>query len=199
MNLRSLAAMLLSLITLLIPSQALSTTNSLSPLLGEMKWVAFNFAPRDWARCDGQLLPIASYQALYSLLGTTYGGDGRVYFALPDMRGRAMVHEGAGQGISSKTLGEEGGTERETLTTNQLPSHQHGLSGTTARGNSVMPIDRSSANTGRGKFYADNSDGTLMGDGAIMHTGQGQSHNNMMPSTTLNCIISLTGVYPSRR
>lgn len=100
-------------------------SNSSDPWIGEIKWVPYNFAPGGWAFCDGQLLPISGNGALFSLLGTTYGGDGRTTFALPDARGRSMVHDGNGPGLTNRILGTKYGTETETLSTTQIPSHSH--------------------------------------------------------------------------
>jgi microcystin-dependent protein len=112
------------------PSRNLATDSMVrgdSPFIGEIMWVPYNFAPRNWAFCDGQLLQISQYSALFSLLGTTYGGDGRTTFALPDARGRSLVHEGAGPGLTARSLGAEFGTEDQNLTVDQMPPHSHGI------------------------------------------------------------------------
>lgn len=195
MKLRFLSVTLLSLSALLASTNAMSTTSADQPFVGEMKWVAFNFAPRGWAQCNGQILQISQYQALFSLLGTTYGGDGRVTFALPDMRGRLMLHED----YANYRLGSKGGEETNTLTLASMPSHTHGLSGSSERANSTLPNDRSLANTSRTKLYGSGTIDKNMHANAISATGGSQTHQNMMPSTALNCIISLQGQYPSRR
>lgn len=194
MKLRFLSVALLSLAASLASTHAAATTAADNPLLGEMKWVAFNFAPRGWAQCNGQILQISQYQALFSLLGTTYGGDGRVTFALPDMRGRLMLHED----YPNYRLGLKDGQESNTLTTANLPSHSHGLSGSSERADSTLPNDRSLANTSRTKLYGSGTIDKNMHANAISATGGSQPHQNMMPSTALNCIISLQGQYPSR-
>jgi microcystin-dependent protein len=167
------------------------------PFLGEVRWFAGNFAPRGWAFCDGQLLPIAENTALFSLLGTIYGGDGRTTFALPDMRGRGMIHEGAGLGLSSRVLGEKSGTESHILIANQIPSHQHKLRGDSSGGDSVLPNDRVVSKVGRLRIFNSAPD-VNMGNSSIAAEGGGQSHNNVQPNIALTCIIATQGVYPSR-
>jgi len=147
--------------------------------------------------CDGQLLDIASNSALFSILGTTYGGDGRTNFALPDMRGRGMIHEGSGPGLSTRRLGEKSGTENETLIASQMPSHAHTLRGDSSGGDSVLPNDRVISKVGRLRIF-DNAPDTVMGASSIASTGGGQSHNNMQPNIALTCIIATQGLYPSR-
>jgi len=186
------------LITTGSSSLALATTDALSPLLGEIKWVGFNFAPRGWATCDGQLLPINQNQALFSLLGTTYGGDGRTSFALPDMRGRLMVHEGTGAGLTPKALGQKSGTEQHTLTAAELPSHSHTIKATSNTGNSTLPDSAVMASQRRSKYFSDQPPSVVMDPTTISPTGASQSHENMAPTNTLTCIISLTGLFPSR-
>lgn len=168
-----------------------------TPFVGEVRWFAGNFAPRDWAFCDGQLLPIASNTALFSLLGTTYGGDGRTTFGLPDMRGQAMVHAGRGPGLTDRRQGQRSGTENVVLNTNQLPAHTHTLRADSSGGDSVLPDDRVLSSAGRLRVYADAADSD-MDASAIADAGSSQAHNNMQPYVTVSCIIALTGVYPSR-
>ena len=112
------------------PSIARVSLISMESFIGEIAWVAFDFAPRGWAFCDGQLLSIAQYQALFSLIGTTYGGDGRTTFALPDLRGRSSLHAGEGSGLTNRVIGEQGGVETVTITTNEMPSHTHDITTT---------------------------------------------------------------------
>lgn len=174
-----------------------STSYADEPFIGEVRWFAGNFAPRGWANCDGQLLAISQNTALFSLLGTTYGGDGRTTFGLPDLRGRAMVHEGRGPGLSDRRLGQRSGSETEVLTASQIPSHNHQLKANSSRGDSVLPNDRVLANTGRTRLYsAPGSDS--MGVTSIASSGQGDAHENMQPFITLRCIIAIQGLYPSR-
>ena len=175
-----------------------ATTDAGNPLLGEIKWVAFTFAPRGWASCDGQLLPIAQNTALFSLLGTTYGGDGKTTFALPDARGRNILHDGAGPGLTNRLLGQRGGTESTALSVSQLPSHSHGLNGTNESADSTYPHSAAVANTGRKGTYSSSSPNTTMDGGTVGASGNGVAHNNMAPSVTLRCIIATQGIFPSR-
>lgn len=177
----------------------LSTTvvHAEEPFLGEVRWFAGNFAPRGWATCDGQLLAISQNSALFSLLGTIYGGDGRTTFGLPDMRGRGMVHEGNGPGLRVRRLGEKAGSENVTLNENQLPSHTHTLRADSTGGDSVLPDDRVLSQVGRLRVYDDAANAD-MGATSIKSTGSSQSHNNMQPNLALTCIIATQGIYPSR-
>lgn len=162
------------------------------PFLAEIRIVGFNFAPRGWATCDGQILPINQNQSLYSLLGTTYGGDGRTSFALPDLRGRVPIHTDA-----SYRLGQKSGEETHTLTTAEIPSHQHQLQGVS---------DNADSPAGTGGFPARTTDSiygppqNLMAAaaGVVPNVGGGQSHDNMMPTLVLNFVIALQGLFPSR-
>ena len=170
---------------------------SSNPFLGEIDWFAGNFAPRGWALCNGQLLPIAQNAALFSLLGTMYGGDGRTTFALPDVRGRVLVHVGSGPGLSSRRLGDKAGTEATTVTLNQLPGHNHALMADTTGGDNVKPDDRLISRSGRLNIFT-SSPNTDMDSAAITKTGGSQPHNNMQPYVVARCIIALVGLYPSR-
>ena len=168
------------------------------PFLGEIMWAAFNFPPRSWASCDGQILPISQNQALFSLYGTTFGGDGRTTFALPDMRSRTPIHVGSGH-----TLGERGGTETVQLNVNQIPSHTHLFSGIQVNGDDFGNTDNSAdkyiAKLRRG--YHD-STGTItddvLGGVVVGNTGSNQAHNNMQPYLTISCNVALQGIFPSR-
>ena len=175
------------------------TTTALAdtPFIGEVRWFAGTFAPRGWALCNGQLLPIDQNPALFSILGTTYGGDGEVTFALPDLRGRGMVHAGNGIGLSNRPLGGASGTEVVTLTTSQIPGHAHTLRADPSGGDSVLPNDRVISKVGRLRVF-DNSANDSMDATSIFAAGGGQPHNNMQPNIALNCIISLEGWFPSR-
>ena len=162
---------------------------------------AGNFAPRDWAFCDGQRLPIAQNQALFSLLGTTYGGDGRTTFALPDLRGRTPIHKGSSNG-TSHSLGQKAGQENVTLTVEQMPSHTHGVQATTATPASTAQSGNLLTQTGGGRRsitpYSDPaSPRTSLHPGSIANTG-GQGHNNMQPFQALNFVIALQGLFPPR-
>ncbi len=173
------------------------------PFLGQIVMFGGNFAPRGWALCDGQLLAISQYSALFSILGTTYGGDGRTTFALPDLRGRVSMHPGNGPGLSSRRLGERAGTEAHTLTLNQLPSHTHTLNATTAPGTRSSPSDALLSTYGTsappsGPYSAGTTTDTTMHPGAVGNTGSGQSVSNIQPYQCVNYIIALQGVFPSR-
>jgi microcystin-dependent protein len=167
------------------------------PFLSEIRWVSFNFAPKGWAMCNGQLLPINQNQALFSLLGTTYGGDGRVNFALPDMRSRVPIHEGSGH-----TLGERGGEAAHTITISEMATHVHLLTASTSTGNSVNP---NFAGTGRlfasspGNVYTKNlAQVTTVHPSSVSNVGGSQAHENRQPYLVLNAIIALQGIFPSQ-
>jgi microcystin-dependent protein len=170
------------------------------PFLGEIMIVGFNFAPRGWAYCDGQLLPINQNQSLYSLLGTTYGGDGRTTFALPDLRSRTPVHKG--DGIS---LGQKGGLETVTLAAGEMAAHTHAVKGTGAtadKGAVGANADRGYATVPQTEpndiIYGSAANLVSLGAGLIPNAGGGQSHNNMQPYLTLAYVIALQGLFPSR-
>lgn len=169
------------------------------PYVGEIRLFAGSFAPAGWASCDGQLLAISENEALFSLLGTTYGGDGRTTFGLPDMRGRVPIHVGQGPGLSPRALGASGGTETATVTTAQLPAHTHQASG--ADDTNVGPdpagglLGHPAKNTYRSPWGGPE---VAMADAGLSPTGGGRPHDNLMPFQVLQFIISLFGVYPSR-
>lgn len=168
-----------------------------NPYVGEIRIFAGNFAPLGWAICDGSLLAIGSFDTLFNLIGTTYGGDGQQTFALPDLRGRVPIHQGAGPGLSNRVIGERGGSETVTLTVGQLPTHTHEL-----RASSVL----SNGSAGRSGVLArtavniyDFSPPTVpMAMQAISPVGGSQPHDNMAPCVGVNYIISLFGVFPSQ-
>lgn len=167
-----------------------------SPFVGEIMWVPYNFAPTGWASCDGQLLSIASNTALFSLLGTRFGGDGITTFALPDMRGRVPVQAGQGPGLSEYTLGQSGGETTHTLTLAEMPVHNHMVQVSNQTATFTDPTNHVLAAAPTGHLYSTSSDGTLA-TGALTTVGGGQPHNNMMPYTTLRCIIALQGIFPA--
>ena len=170
-----------------------------SPFLGEIRLFAGNFAPRGWAFCDGQLLAVSQNDALFSLLGTTYGGDGRTTFGLPDLRGRAPVHFGNGPGLANVSLGQGFGAETATLTANQLPAHSHTLQGSTNPATQSDPTSNVLGSPQGDNIYtAAGGTQVAMHADSIGNTGGNQSHQNMQPSIGINCIISLTGTFPSR-
>lgn len=171
------------------------------PFVGELMMVSFNFAPRGWALCNGQLLPINQNQALFSLLGTTYGGDGRVNFALPDLRGRVPIHMGSGF-----VLGQKGGEEAHIVNVNEMPSHLHGLTAA-----NLAPLVGGTANQTNptGNYFANKAGlttrfskrpDTLAKANAITSSNNGgsQPHNNTMPSLVINFVIALQGIFPSQ-
>ncbi|MGB1207370.1 MAG: phage tail protein [Chitinophagales bacterium] len=167
----------------------------MEPFIGQIQAFGFNFAPRGWAKCDGQLLPISQNTALFSLLGTTYGGDGRTTFALPDLRGRLPMHQGQGAGLSNHPIGQQSGQEQVTLTSVEMPSHNHSLHGIRKAGQSAGPKYGVVRND-----YAP-SDGTpnvSLGTDTVMPTGGGQPHNNMQPYLAVNYCIALEGAFPAR-
>lgn len=170
------------------------------PFLGQIAFVPYMFVPKNWAECNGQLLPISQNTALFSLLGTTYGGNGTTTFALPDMRGRMLVHNGqAPGGPTTYTMGQTGGTESVTLTVAQMPAHNHTVNAVTAEGNQNVPTGSLPANTKvLDKEYSDTPTDTTMKSTMLNSTGGNQSHENRPPFITLKCIISLTGVFPSQ-
>ncbi len=173
-----------------------------TPFIGKISMFGGNFAPRGWAFCDGQLLAIASNSALFSILGTTYGGDGRVTFGLPDLRGRLPMHQGAGPGLTTRPIGSEVGTETVTLIPTQLPAHTHQLDGTTEQ---VDPNASGGGNpTGRVlaatviDIYSATAPDSDFDASAVTDTGGGQAHGNIMPFLCVNFIIALVGTFPSR-
>ncbi len=158
---------------------------------------AGNFAPRGWALCDGSLLAVSSNDALFSILGTTYGGDGRTTFGLPDLRGRAPVQRGSGPGLPTYNLGQKTGTETNTLTLGNLPPHNHNIPVSTDDANSGEAENKVMAVTNEEIYNDLPSSETLYGNG-LGQTGGGTPVSNMMPSIAINYIIALIGLYPSR-
>ena len=163
------------------------------PFLGSIILFAGNFAPRGWAFCNGQILSIAQNTALFSLLGTTYGGNGQTTFALPDLRGRAPIHSGQGPGLQSYALGQVGGEESVTLGITQIPAHQHQQPASNGEQDTDRP---GNAVPARGGVYAASSDGATLDPTSI--AGGSQPHDNRAPYLTLNYISALEGIYPSR-
>lgn len=167
------------------------------PFLAEVRMVGFNFPPRGWALCDGQILPINQNQSLYSLLGTTYGGDGRTSFALPDLRGRTPIHVGRSNGGAQHELGQKSGEETHTLSTNEMPQHTHTLLATNTGDGSTSPADNVFANAGA-DLYNPADSLVDMNAGAVSNVGEGEAHENMQPYLALNFCIALRGLFPSR-
>lgn len=165
------------------------------PFIAEVRIFSFNFPPKGWAFCNGQLLPINQNQALFSLLGTTYGGNGQVNFALPDMRGRTPNHTGGQSGFA---LGQRGGSEAVTLTVAQMPAHNHFVNAVDAVQNSSVPANTEVyANSGTSEFYAGTAN-TVMNAATISQVGGSQPHTNQQPSLVLNLCIALQGIFPSQ-
>ncbi len=168
------------------------------PFVGEIRMFAGNFAPRGWAFCDGQLLAISQNDALFSLLGTIYGGDGRTTFGLPDLRGRIPLHQGSGPGLSPRQLGSKGGSENVTLTTNQLASHTHDWNGNTAAATDAGPQGKVLATPSGVRFFEPDTQDSSLASSTIAATGGSQPHTNLMPTLCIHFIIALVGIYPSR-
>jgi microcystin-dependent protein len=173
------------------------------PFTGEIRMFAGSFAPYQWGFCSGSFLTISEHAALFSLIGTFYGGDGRSNFALPDMRGRIPVGWGQGPGQPNYNIGQKAGLEQVTLTTAQMPAHAHTLQGSLANANSTDPVGNLPGKTTEGDFYS-----TAVNDpanpleafasGIVAGSGGNGAHDNLMPYRTLSFIISLMGIYPSR-
>jgi microcystin-dependent protein len=171
------------------------------PFVAEIRIFPFNFAPKGWAWCDGQLLPISQNTALFSLLGTTYGGDGKANFALPDLQGRAPMHPGHGPGLSLHHLGETGGSESVTLLESEIPSHAHSVRAGTGLANVQFPGPTVGLARASGTTYASSPGGKPQAQLAaetLAPTGGDQPHNNMQPYLTMYFCIALQGVFPPR-
>lgn len=170
------------------------------PFVAEIRMFAGNFAPRGWAFCDGQLLAVSQNDALFSLIGTIYGGDGRTTFGLPDLRGRLAIHAGSGPGLSPRQLGAKGGSENVTIIANELPGHTHPVRASSQGGTSTSPVGNYPAAVPLTARYQNVGAGS---PGAVpMETtndvGGSQSHTNLAPALCVNYIIALVGIYPSR-
>ena len=168
----------------------------MEPYIGQITMFAGNFAPRGWAFCDGQLLPISSHTALFSLLGTIYGGDGRTSFALPDLRGRLPVHAGNSPGLTQKLIGQKGGTENVTVTVNQMPVHTHTPQATNTPGSGSDPTGAVPAGATGGSYYTAAAPAQEMNASAVSSVGSGQPHSNMQPFLGIHFCIALLGYYP---
>jgi microcystin-dependent protein len=174
----------------------------MDPFVAEIRIFPFNFAPKGWAFCDGQLLPLSQNTALFSLLGTTYGGDGKSNFALPNMQGNAPMHPGQGPGLSLYDLGEVGGSDFVTLLESEIPAHNHLMKASTTPGTLTAPApDRGLARSQGGNAYVPGASApqlTPMSANMIAPAGGSLPHNNMMPYLTLNFYVALQGVFPPR-
>ncbi len=162
------------------------------PFLSEIRLMSFVFAPKGWALCNGQLLPINQNQGLFSLLGTTFGGDGRVNFALPDLRGRAPIHVGAGH-----TLGERGGEQAHTLSITEIPTHTHALSASNNNATTDMPAANVIMGQASIDMYRSPTNLVALEPGSVSKTGGSQAHLNMQPFLALSFCIALQGIFPS--
>ena len=169
------------------------------PFVAEIRMFAGNYAPKYFALCYGQLVSIQQNQALFSLVGTYYGGNGTTTFQLPDLRGRVAMGVGQGPGLSIRVIGESVGTENHQLITSEMPQHTHTLNAVASGGNQPGPGGNLlTASDQRNSQYSNSAANTIMGPAAIAYAGSGFAHNNMQPSLALNFIIALFGVYPSR-
>lgn len=180
--------------------QPLPAAAQAEPLLGQIMCAGFNFAPRGWAELNGQLIPIAQNTALFALLGTQYGGNGQTTFALPDMRGRMLLHAGQGPGLSPRDQGETGGSESNSLAVVNLPSHAHTFAplGSTNDATSVSPAGKVAASKARTTLYADPTNVVAQAAGTTSATGNGVPFNTMQPFLTVKCFIAMEGIFPSR-
>ena len=169
------------------------------PFVAEIRIFPFNFAPKGWAWCDGQLMPLSQNTALFSLLGTTYGGNGKSNFALPDLQGRAPMHPGQGPGLSLHDLGETGGSETVTLLESEIPAHAHTLTASSDPADVQQPTpSRSLARSASGFAYLEGVPNATLSDQALMSAGGDQPHNNLQPYLTFYFCIALQGVFPPR-
>lgn len=180
-----------------MPSPILASSE---PFIGEIMMTGANFCPRGWANTDGQLLPINQNQALFSLLGTTYGGDGRTTFGLPDLRGRIPLHPGTGPGLSPRRQGEKGGEERHALNLNEMPTHQHSLNVSGGQATQNSPVGNLMSEQGRKREFVAPGAGSLkpMHPTAVGPAGSGGPHNVMQPYLGIRFCIALQGIFPSR-
>lgn len=176
----------------------------MDPFVGEIRILGFSFAPVDWAYCDGQQMPISQYQALFAILGTTFGGNGTTTFGLPNMQGNAPMHWGSGPGLTPRTLGETLGTASVTLTSQQLPAHSHAFFAAATPSDSTKLVATPASNaqlstSNPGKLYTTTTTPPVsFSPKAIGPAGQSQPHDNLQPLLTMNFCISLNGLFPSR-
>jgi len=185
--------------TAAIASDPQEAQAGMDPFIGEIMMVGYNFCPRGWTEANGQLLAISSNTALFSLYGTTYGGDGRTTFALPDLRGRVPMHTGRGPGLSDQRLGAKGGSETNTLNVTQLPPHSHSLNALSTGATGGAPAGGVLADTGRDSIYSNSaSPDTSLNSASIGNAGGGQPVNNMQPYQVIRFCVALQGIFPSR-
>lgn len=170
-----------------------------TPYIGEIRICPYNFAPAGWLSCNGQLLPIAEYETLFHLIGTTYGGDGQNTFALPDLRGRIPVHQGVGPSGQSYIIGQSAGTETVTLTNNQMPAHNHAVTAVAAPGNAASPAAAAWAGSTLGAYRTTpNPSLQSLAGNALAAAGGSQPHDNRMPYLGVHFIIAFFGIFPSQ-
>jgi microcystin-dependent protein len=168
------------------------------PFVAEIRIFPFNFAPKGWAFCDGQLLPLSQNTALFSLLGTTYGGNGKSNFAIPDLQGNAPMHPGQGPGLSDRDLGETGGSDTVSLLGSEMPSHPHDLVASLSDGLATQPAGQQFAQGVGVNIWGTNPVNAMLAGTALAETGLDAPHNNMQPYLTLNFCIALQGIFPAR-
>lgn len=168
------------------------------PFVAEIRIVGFNFAPTGWALCNGQLMPISQNTALFSLLGTNYGGNGKSNFALPNLQGSAPMHQGQGPGLTDRDVGEIGGSSAVTLPQTEIPAHNHNAMARSILGNKASPENNNWAGSSIARQYLADSNNNQAGPSALSVTGGSQPHNNLQPYLVLNFVIALQGIFPPR-
>jgi microcystin-dependent protein len=166
--------------------------------VGEIRCFGFDFAPQGWAMCNGQVLAISQFTALFSLLGTSYGGNGTTNFALPNLQSRVPVGFGQGAGLSPYVIGETGGVESHAIAVNEMGSHSHALLGTTTNANDKRPLTGAIFATAAGSYYATPGPLVALNPGTLQAAGSGQPHSNVQPYLTINFCIALIGIFPTR-
>jgi microcystin-dependent protein len=190
---------MLFLVLVLTSLTTLPVHAQVEPFLGEIRFVGFNFAPAGWAQCDGQLLPLNENIALFSLLGTNFGGDGISTFGLPDMQGRVPVGTGQGAGLTNRNLGEKSGQESVALTIAQMPKHQHYLRAASTSADSKAPAGNALATSPSAGIYSTQDPSTTkLNTASIAATGSSAPHENMQPFLGMTCIIATSGIFPAR-
>ncbi len=196
--LQRFAASVAGLVALGVPKRSDSSTTGIEPYLGQIMLVSWNFPPKGWAFCNGQILPISQNQALFSILGTTYGGEGIQSFALPNLQNRVPIHVGQGPGLTNRALGEVGGETNHTLVLAEIPAHTHTARGASAFASLVDPAGRFPArNPANVPQYASTAN-AILSDVAVGGAGGSQPHTNTQPSLALNFVIALQGIFPTR-
>jgi microcystin-dependent protein len=170
------------------------------PYVGEIRLLAFNFPPAGWLQCDGALLAISEYETLFNLIGTTYGGDGQNTFAVPDLRSLVPIHMGQGSGLSSYVIGQTGGVESVTLTSNQIPAHNHSVAANSSPANNADPGGAfpASGSAAGGNNYSKTTDAATMNSSMVAPAGGSQPHTNIQPYLVINFCISAFGIFPTQ-